>query len=501
MAANDSSTENKNQGVTDTTTLIIRRILGISGISAILTFVAVIQISLLVKILLWLAILIFWIGFEIILKKDISVLSSEARLRKVEFRASIVGVLLVILLAGAFQYADLRLTKKTLTAEKLYYMIVLDASEQMSSPLEGNGSRWNAVQSELEKFYKESNVRSNYGLVLIGGQNPLEKNRAPCLAPSLPFIPLVNENGRLRSQKDLSLDHLQTAVQQQKPEGGGSLSGAFSLAKVELENLPVDPAIKRIIVLIVSARDQCEGAVDWDSMVDDIQLVNSLIAVHKELILLDGTSDPEVAKFAEQVKQIPAPDANANTYVQVVNNYYQLSLSFANMLERLDFNGSNAPTPPAQTPQRMTKVATSSKIPRLPAVDEIETATKLNPETRLVNTPRLATFTPTTCSVIVSTLTTALPGSQMVCTATATITPLITFTPSFTLTPTIIIYPTAKPTRDRSDRPTNPPPPPPPPPPTEKACCMICTTGKACGDACIERTDTCTADEGCACNG
>jgi hypothetical protein len=33
------------------------------------------------------------------------------------------------------------------------------------------------------------------------------------------------------------------------------------------------------------------------------------------------------------------------------------------------------------------------------------------------------------------------------------------------------------------------------------ACCKVCKDGKACGDTCIARTDTCHAGAGCACQG
>lgn len=33
------------------------------------------------------------------------------------------------------------------------------------------------------------------------------------------------------------------------------------------------------------------------------------------------------------------------------------------------------------------------------------------------------------------------------------------------------------------------------------SCCKVCRDGKACGDTCIARTDTCTKAPGCACNG
>jgi hypothetical protein len=32
-------------------------------------------------------------------------------------------------------------------------------------------------------------------------------------------------------------------------------------------------------------------------------------------------------------------------------------------------------------------------------------------------------------------------------------------------------------------------------------CCKICTTGKPCGDTCIERTKSCDKGPGCACQG
>lgn len=32
-------------------------------------------------------------------------------------------------------------------------------------------------------------------------------------------------------------------------------------------------------------------------------------------------------------------------------------------------------------------------------------------------------------------------------------------------------------------------------------CCKVCTTGKACGDSCINASQTCSKGAGCACNG
>jgi hypothetical protein len=36
---------------------------------------------------------------------------------------------------------------------------------------------------------------------------------------------------------------------------------------------------------------------------------------------------------------------------------------------------------------------------------------------------------------------------------------------------------------------------------TSDQCCKICHKGKACGDTCISRQDTCHVGQGCACDG
>lgn len=37
--------------------------------------------------------------------------------------------------------------------------------------------------------------------------------------------------------------------------------------------------------------------------------------------------------------------------------------------------------------------------------------------------------------------------------------------------------------------------------PPRSPCCRVCTTGKACGDTCIDASRTCSTPPGCACNG
>lgn len=77
----------------------------------------------------------------------------------------------------------------------------------------------------------------------------------------------------------------------------------------------------------------------------------------------------------------------------------------------------------------------------------------------------------------------------------------VTATPRPTLRPTPqpTPRPTAKPTPKPTPKPTAKPTPRPTSPPP--ACCKVCTTGKACGDSCISRSNTCHVGPGCACNG
>ncbi len=68
---------------------------------------------------------------------------------------------------------------------------------------------------------------------------------------------------------------------------------------------------------------------------------------------------------------------------------------------------------------------------------------------------------------------------------------------SFTHQPSSSPNPTPNPTANPTPNPT----PTPAPTPTPKTCCKICTVGKACGDSCIAKENTCHQPPGCACDG
>lgn len=469
----------------------------------VLTFVKVIELSLPLKFLLAGGIVILYVLFDILVRRKKRLVEDFLPMGPqvvTTVRATAAGVVVVILLAAGIRQLENWLKGPEIGAASVYYMIVLDASETMNSPFDGHPSKWSAVQSAFKDFLAYSNERSNYGLVTIGGQNPNETSSNPCLAPTVPLIPLVSRDGRAFSQADLSLANLRTEFERQQPKGAGSLRQAFFLAKKQLETLPRDKI--KIIVLMTSSSDVCEGAVDWDKLANDIQLADKAIAIHKELVLLDEMADPKIADFMQQVNQ-PDQPGDSYTFVHVVHNYYELTLSINTILNHL--NPENAPTQMASATGNPAIRFTTS-----PGLDQEAEATRIKKTTEAPVTAQLTTIVPSGCVVVdihtvpESTLTAAAPMSVNFCTATSTVTPLITATPTYTLVPRVITYVPVTPTKRKQDAPaaTNAPAATDAPPPanTEDPCCKHCgTTSQPCGDSCISLEYTCSEPPGCAC--
>jgi len=477
-------------------------------IGTILMFTTVIGLSLPLKALLAGMIFLFWVGFGIFLFIRKNRRSEEADQNTLipTVRWAMMGAIFVILIAAAFKEIENRLAPpRPPLSKSIYSMIVLDASEKMKSPFDGSSSKWVAIQSAFQDYFIRANELSNYGLVVIGGQNPNEKGSGACGVPTVPLIPLVfgDGHGNMLPTKDLSLTNLRTQIEGQQPQGGGSLSRAFFLAKNQLENLPLDTDAIRIIVLVAGVSDTCKGEIDWDALVNDIQLVNKEIAIHKELILLDETPDSAVAEIARIVGQIDPSVEGSGTYMQVASTPAELRESISNVLDRLEAYSASTSLADAID-------SGNTKMPASPTLRVAGTATKAKIRTKATATPNLVTITPTTtCTPSFTSTVTEVPlASTMreeVPASTITFTPTLTFTPTITFIPTITPYPTIKPTKKIiktvAPVPTNPPPPPTnPPPPTDEPCCMHCTEiSKPCGDVCIPLDHNCTKPKGCAC--
>jgi len=358
-----------------------------------------------------------------------------------------------------------RLNPPPTVAEMIYYMVVLDASDAMREPFDRFPSKWNAVQEAFQKFYDQSHLDSYYGLVLIGGQNPQEGNGSACSIPSVPMIPVVSRTGNALPHRKLTLPSLQEQVEGQQPDGDGSLSRAFFLAKNQLESLPVGKSM--VIVLIANASDGCAGKIDWDTLAGEIERVNKTISVRKELILLDVEANQEVTAFAEKMNALDEAAGTSNTYVQVVTNYAELELSISFILARNEEE--------VEVLQIAANTAQSGEGPSLfPIAEDEELATPmvivpLPTQPRRVVIAASATSTPTLTPTFTLTFT---PTPTF--TPTFTFTPTETFTPTLTYTPTtpapIIVIPiaTTKKTKDKNN---------PPPPPALDRCGALCVDG------------------------
>ena len=493
------------QKKTDEGHLLDRWRLILSGFGAIGTFVGVIQYSQRLKLMIGGTILAIWVVFELLLlcrSKVIPLLFKGASEKEATRKGYVPttrwmfsGILTAILLAAGYKAIDEHFTPPPEPVSRsVYSMIVLDATEKMNQKFEGSTSKWEAVQTTFQDYFMRANRFSNYGMIVIGGGNPQEKETQACDIPSVPLIPLVHDDGdgTITLAKDLSLENLQNGFRSQQPNGEGSLSLAFFRAKDQLENLPVARDSIRIIVLVTSASDDCKGEIDWDGLINDIQLVSKVISIHKELILLDEIIPPRLEEIAE------GPTGDLDLYIQLAKNYEELTKAFFRLVERLEAHDAMTTSTPPSMEEPEIAVSPASH----PNGDQPVT----NPRPGGTATGELVTAVQTvTCtSTATATNTMALLAStedEKLPALTITFTSTSTFTPTATGTETIMPYPTTvKPTRKIitvTPAPTNTPV---PPPPTD-SCCMHCTANsKPCGDACISLNDICHITEpGCAC--
>jgi hypothetical protein len=330
-------------------------------------------------------------------------------------RVGVGGLLLLFLLGWGYE----KLNEPPNLAETTYYMVVLDASDAMKEPFDTYPSKWVAVQEAFQQFYARSHPDSNYGLVLIGGQNPQERSREHCFLPTVPMIPVVSESGKVLPHRKLTLPNLQDQIEGQQPQGGASLIRAFFLAKNHLESHKLgEPISSMVIVLIANASDSCAGKIDWDTLADTIELANEKIAVRKELILLDMDATQEVTAFADETNAKNDP----NMIVQVVSNYYELKLSISYVMER-----NEATVEALQTAATATAQSEKNPIPNTGGQGPA-TGMTITPMPRRVVVAASATSTHTLTPI-----------------ATSTFTPTLTFTPTVTSTLTRTKTPTLPP--------------------------------------------------------
>lgn len=297
----------------------------------------------------------------------------------------------------------------TSPASSVYYMIVLDASEQMNESF-ASQTRWEAARETAQAIVDGLEPDAKYGLALIGGSATTE-GIDPCNEPSVARTPFS-----ARTNVSDQLSRLQ-------PAGGGSLYSAFFLARRQFETLATN-TVKTLIV-ITDGVDECPGQNEWQGLESLFRVMDEAgLEFHSEIVVLAEGLDSQTQDVVKRIddssadvnfwlpSDVTALQSTDETVLENVKSYVDLALA----------------TRPTETPDSLGFTLTPES--GLPTNTLSASSYTLTPIPGLqTNTPGASSFTIT-----------PKPG-------TATFTPTVTFTPvprtaTTTLTPTITRTPT-----------------------------------------------------------
>jgi len=236
-----------------------------------------------------------------------------------------------------FTFTPLPSAIPTPEAQGRYYMIVLDASETMNETFDGR-SRWDAAKDSLNVILEVLDIRSNYGLVVVGGSES-EQSDNPCSNPSSETLSFTSK------------DEIKSKVRQLDTEGGGSYFDAFNLARKKLKEQP-DGTLKTLI-FISGPNDGCDDRDEWMELKEAFDLIGDEeddIKLHSKIIILDEKSGFRTIDFAEKMQ-----GQHENLVVEIPNNNQSLqqsSLTIVNQeITHIEVHQASL-TPPAGPPTR-----------------------------------------------------------------------------------------------------------------------------------------------------
>jgi len=186
----------------------------------------------------------------------------------------------------------------------VYYMLVLDASANMTGAFDG-GARWDAVLGSVSAILDGLAPGANYGLVAVGGA-PTADNIDSCNEPSS-----VKSFFSSRQKIADQIAHLQ-------PAGGGSLNTAYSLAKNQFEGLP-DNTI-HILIYITGSDDACAGRDEWQELERQLKVKDETsVDIHTEIVILNQDPGFDAESLAQRLDSV-----SENVNVQAPQNSAQL---------------------------------------------------------------------------------------------------------------------------------------------------------------------------------
>jgi len=267
----------------------------------------------------------------------------------------------------------------------VYYMIVLDASANMTGAFDGK-TKWEAELDALAAIQEGLEPGANYGLVVVGGTSSAEGIDS-CNEPSS-VKTFFSLRGKVSDQ-----------IAQLQPVGGGSLDKAYVLGRNQFDGLP-DNTI-HVLIYITGAKDACPGQDEWQDLERQLKIKdNAGVDVHGEIIILDQDSGFDVQSVAQRLDSlsenvnIQAPQNNSELQQSINNSITNVTNYIATTVVSLVTNTPTATptitlTPPPGTPTLTPSITVTPSI----------TATAGVPTTVLTWTPTITPVTPSSTAV------------------------------------------------------------------------------------------------------
>ncbi len=323
-------------------------------------------------------------------------------------------------------------------AAKIFYLIILDASSRMAASFEGNKTKWVSAQdSVLNSLTTHLPSRSNYGLIVLGGDQPGSTQTCDDLNKLL--VPL-------------GLDQKQTVIDQiknLKPGGEASLTQALALAQDELLDQP--SGMEKTIFIITGGGDSCNSDDEWQPLLELFEKSFGSIGVQAELIVLadENIEETVVAAFKNDIIRLGLQNVRAD----VPANLTELESSVEVVVESAKERAREIePTAIAaeETAIVEIEIEEATRVASTPAATPPPTL-----ETSIDPSPTSEQPTPTTSSS--TPISTPQPTSTSTSTGTpiSTSMPIATSTPTSTNTPTSISTPKPTPTSTATGTPTS----------------------------------------------
>ena len=194
----------------------------------------------------------------------------------------------------------------------VYYMIVLDASANMTEAFDGK-PKWDAALESVTAILEGLEPGAKYGLVVVGG-TPSAEDVDACNEPSA-----VKNFFSIRKNVSDQMAHLQ-------PVGGGSLDTAFVLARNQFEGLPHNTI--HVLLYITGAKDACASRDEWQELERLFKTRSDAAAdVDSEIIILDQDSGFDAQSVAQRLDGL-----SENVNVQSPQNLAELQQSNKNVI-------------------------------------------------------------------------------------------------------------------------------------------------------------------------